>query len=201
MIIKFSPKRVVSHQTLKSNSLPEIAIEVDDALRYLGEMRFTLIDVSRVELFLFAESVEQVVQRLFVVQFESYLPDNNFTYQYDPMEKVRLGEHNYLTDSSALKFDRVLRRRPEGDIAHWLHWLKRQGYDYTRFNDMIYQRFVRILDKFARSEMLMLYFENLSLYNLTADDLLKDGIGATRLPELRAALYQHFSQSIKVTQG
>jgi len=60
---------------------------------------------------------------------------------------------------------------------------------------------VRILDKFARSEMLMLYFENLSLYNLTADDLLKDGIGATRLPELRAALYQQFSQSIKVTQG
>lgn len=201
MIIKFAPKRVVSGQTLKSNNLPEITIEVSDTLHYVGEMRFTLIDVSRVELFLFAESVEQVVQRLFVVQFESYLPDNNFTYQYGPMEKVRLGQHDYMTDSSALKFDRVLRRRPEGDIAHWLHWLKRQGYDYTRFNDMIYQRFVRILDKFARSEMLMLYFENLNLYNLTADDLLKDGTGAHRLPELRAALYEHFRQSVKVTQG
>ncbi len=201
MIIKFAPKRVVSQQTLKSNALPDITLEVSDKLPYLGEMRFTMTDIARVELFLFAEAIEDVIQRLLVVQFEGYLPDNNFTYQYGAMETVRLGKHDYLTDSSALKFDRVLRHRPEGDIAHWLHWLKREGYDYTRFNDVIYQRFVRILDKSARSEMLMLYFENLSLYNLTADDLLKDGPGAHRLPELRAALYEHFMQSVKVTQG
>jgi len=201
MIIKFAPKRIVSQQTLKSNAFPDITLKVDDTLRYLGEMRFTMTDIARVELFLFGEAINNVIQRLLVVQFEGYLPDNNFAYQYDAMETVRLGNSDYMTDSSALKFDRVLRRRPEGDIAHWLHWLKREGYDYTRFNDVIYQRFVRVLDKSARSEMLMLYFENLSLYNLSADDLLKDGTGAHRLPELRAQLFEHFTQRVKVTQG
>lgn len=201
MIIRFSPKRSFKNRVLTSNGMPEISLKVEEPLDFLGDLRFTLNDAARVEVFLFAQPHGQTLQRLLVVQFESYLPDNSYRYQYDPMETITLGSSEYMTDGGALKFDRVLRRRPEGDIAHWLYWLKNKGYNHEHFNDMLYQRFVRVLDKSARSEILILYFENLERYELKADDLLKGGVGAHRLPELRAQLMKHFHESVSFLEG
>lgn len=201
MIIKLSPHRRVLDNVIISNGLPSIRLRVAPELVYLGELKFTLMDVSRVELFLFAQAERDNLQRILTVQFEGYLPDNTYCYEYPQMPTVRLGEHDYLTDGGVLRLDSVLKRRPEGDIAYWVSWLRAKGFRYPQWNELVYRRFVRLLDKANRNELLILYFENLKPTGYNADYLLSEHTN----PDIRAGLidqtYHNALNTIKVIQG
>lgn len=202
MIIKMTPHRRAVDNLVTSHGLPDIKIRVADTLRYMGELKFTLMDAARVEMFLFAEDdVNYQFKRIFVVQFEGYLPDNDFRYEYPALEQVQLGQHGYMTDGGVLMLDRVMKRRPEGDIAVWVNWLKQQGYDPRLWNDMGYRRFVRLVDKSQRNEILLLYFENLYTQEERAEELLRAGESDPRLLELKAQVHANALRSFLIEQG
>lgn len=197
-----APHRRVVDNIVTSHGLPQIKIQVSRQLRYLGELKFTLLDVARVEAFLFAEEDDvHQIKRLFIAQFEAYLPDNQYTYQYPEMDRQRLGDHDYMTDGGTLILERVLKRRPEGDIAEWVRWMHTQGYDYHRWNELAYRRFVRVVDRVQRSELLLLYFENLRTRAVRADDLLTRGHSDPRVSELETQVLHSALKTFSIAQG
>jgi hypothetical protein len=202
VIIKMAPHRRVVDNVITSHGLPDIKIEVSPDFRFLGELKFTLLDAARVEAFLFVEEDEvHQIKRLFIAQFEAYLPDNNYTYQYPEMDRVRLGDHDYMTDGGVLILERVVKRRPEGDIAEWVRWMQTQGFDHHRWNELAYRRFVRVVDRVQRSELLLLYFENLRTRAVKADDLLTCGHSDPRVSELETQVHASALKSFAIVQG
>lgn len=204
MIINMTPQRHVTDNVLVSGAMPSIQIRVHPPLTSLTALKFVVMETQHVELYLFAERDEDGhLKRALTVQFEGYLPDNNFRYDYDLTHKVRLGDFDYLHDTGVLKLDAALKRRPEGDLAAWVGWLKTNGggESYPNWNELIYSRYVRLLDRARRDEILILYFENLKDLGYTVDDLVSGGPRAGDLPGLSAGVRQRALASFSVVKG
>lgn len=201
MIINMVPQRRVRDNIISSNAMPAIHIKVYPPLKFLWVQKFVVMESHHVEMYLFAETEGDNIKRLLTVQFEGYLPDNDFTYDYDVTRKVRLGAHDYLHDTGVLKLDAVLKRRPEGDIAAWVTWLRSQDYDYDKWNELIYSRFVRVIDVGKRNEILFLYFENLKDLGYGVDDLVSGGKHSGMLAGLSVQVDQRALDSFSVIKG
>jgi hypothetical protein len=201
MMISASPQRSVQNNILTSHAMPNISLRVSNHFAYLGNLKFTVIEVTSIDLFLFAVTEGNDIKRLLTIQFEGYLPDNDYTYDYPVDQTVRLGANQYLADGGVVKLGGARKRRPEGDIAYWTRWLQEQGYDFEKWNEMGYRRFVRVLDRARKNELLILYFENLRYLGFTADGLLKNGSAAAQMPQLMQAMYDRALLSLDVLEG
>ena len=202
MLIHLTPQRRVNNNVVTSSAMPAIRVKVHESLNYLGNYKFIIMDMAKVDLYLFAETEDSNIKRLFLVQFEGYLPDNEYSYDYPIKDQITLGKNLYLHDGGILKLDRVQERRPEGDIAKWIHWLQEKGFAYELWKELAYHRFVRLIDSAKRNELLMIYFENLQDQGLQADNLLnKDGAQHEQLPGLLEAVQKRALESFEIAQG
>lgn len=192
-------KRGVHQNILTSTFLPKISFDIDGGLDYLGNLKFSPNDIAAVDLYLFAAVGEGLVKRLLLFQFEGYLPDNNYRYDYPIADNIRLGENDYLHDAGVLHIDRAVQKRPDGDIAHWSSWLTNQG--YAPLLETIYRRYVRLLDPHHRNEMLILYMENLALHAWKADDLLPHGAHHGEWPRIAQDLAHRALKSFTIVTG
>lgn len=201
MIINMIAQRRVRDNILSSGAMPAIHFKINPPFRFLWTQRFVVMETQHVELFLFAEVDGNNVKRVLTFQFEGYLPDNAYTYDYEITRTVRLGGSDYLHDTGVLRLDAVLKRRPEGDIAAWVTWLRQHGYAYDKWNELLYSRYVRVLDKAHRNELLILYFENLKLTEYRIDDLLAGGRASGMLAGLGVQAHTRALDTFAVIKG
>src|ERR1044072_1762492 len=76
-------ERTVKGTTITSTHDPAIKIRLPKTAQYVGGARWDLYDCGDAELHVFVEADEHKrVQRLYWVQFEHYLPNNTYTYDY-----------------------------------------------------------------------------------------------------------------------
>lgn len=76
--------RTVSGRVLTSAANPALQIRVDSSFRYVGAQRFILRDVADAEQHVFADADgAKVIQRMYWIQFEQYLPGRGGEYNYD----------------------------------------------------------------------------------------------------------------------
>lgn len=155
--------RYVDNNMLTSETQPAIKLRVDPALEYVGRLNFTIYDVADAEVFLFAEAEEpRRLKRWLIVQFESYLPDNSHTYDYPEEGLTQLGSHDYITDYYAFAPGQLFANSaPDSDVAHTYGLLHEKGYVLP--SEAVRVRFVRLLDEARRSEVLLIYTEDLAL--------------------------------------
>src|SRR5262245_3092338 len=77
------PTRTIKGQTLTSAETPAARLEFNQDFKYVGGHVFILYGVARAEQHFFVDAdPEGRVKRLYWVQFEGYLPENNYTYKY-----------------------------------------------------------------------------------------------------------------------
>ena len=160
-------QRTVDGNTLSSTAMPPIRIKVDDAFQYAGALHFILYDVAHVDVFLFVVAEQHHIRRLLIVQFEGYLDDNDYTYDYPITQTITLGAHGYLTDASAVNLPLLIQERPDSEIARIVTFLRDKGNRMA--DDVISQRFVRLVDEARRNEILLFYGEELTDTSLAAD--------------------------------
>src|SRR5512144_1322411 len=87
-----TPERVVHGSTITSQHDPAVEIRLPRAARYAGAARWDLYGIRDAELHVFVEAdAQKRVQRLYWVQFEHYLPDNSYTYNYPFAETTTHG--------------------------------------------------------------------------------------------------------------
>jgi len=153
-------KRSVKGRVLTSTYLPPIRVRFDKKFKYIGSQKFILYDRAQVEQHFFVDADDQkLIKRMYMVQFEGYLPNVDAVYDYPAAKTVDLGGLTYIVNTETISnVPAALSQDPKSDVARAGSFLAGKGY---RISDSImYQRFVRLLDEAKRNEFILLYIEN-----------------------------------------
>ena len=157
-----SQTRRVKGQILTSASLPPIRIRFGKAFKYVGSQQFILYDRAQVEQHFFVDAdKQQLIKRMYMVQFEGYLPNISGSYNYPVTKTVSLAGHSYIVDAEVIpNVPAAIKQDAQSDVARAASFLEGKGYRIGE--GIVFQRFVRLVDEAKRSEFILLYVEDLS---------------------------------------
>ncbi|HVF44878.1 MAG TPA: hypothetical protein VM936_17770, partial [Pyrinomonadaceae bacterium] len=115
---------------MTSSSLPAIRIRFDGKLKYVGSQTFVLYERARAEQHFFVEAdAGGRIRRMYMLQFEGYLPGIEASYDYEAKETVKLGGADYVVNvESVPNVEAALAQQPESDAARAVAFLKGKGY-------------------------------------------------------------------------
>ena len=191
-----SPQRSVQNNILRSEELPAIQIKIDPQFTYIGSTNFILYDVAHVEQhhFIVTDAQKRVQRRLWF-QFEGYLDDNNYKYNYSGMEPLTTNDFTFLHNAYVLNIEDAYRERPMSDSAQVVDFLKEKGYVLS--GDLMSKRMVW-LDADLRNELMIIYSEILDPTGYHAADLTEGGPSAAEWPALAQALHERALASFTI---
>ena len=152
--------RSVKGRVLTSISLPPIRIKFDKAFKYVGSQSFILYDRAQVEqhFFVYADK-QQRIKRMYMMQFEGYLPNIKATYDYPVTKTVNLGGQTYIVNAESIpNVPAALKQNPQSDVTRAASFLESKGYRISE--SIMFQRFVRLVDEAKRNEFILLYVED-----------------------------------------
>ena len=157
-----SQTRRVKGQILTSASLPPIRIRFGKAFKYVGLQQFILYDRAQVEQHFFVDAdKQQRIKRMFMVQFEGYLPNVSGSYNYSVTKTVSFAGQSYIVDAEVIpNVPAAIKQNAQSDVARAASFLEGKGYRIGE--GIVFQRFVRLVDEAKRSEFILLYVEDLS---------------------------------------
>lgn len=152
--------RVVKGRVLTSTSLPPIRIRFDKGFKYVGSQKFVLYERAQAEQHFFVDAdARGRIRRMYMLQFEGYLPGIDASYSYEAKETVNLGGLDYIVNAESIpNVAAALAQQPQSDAARAVEFLKGKGYSVGE--SVRFQRFVRLVDDSKRNEFIMLYVED-----------------------------------------
>jgi hypothetical protein len=161
--------REVKERILTSKSNPKIRLKFAKKFKFVGSQEFTLYERAKAEQYFFIESENKKIKRLFMLQFESFLPEiTDGKYDYNEPNSIEIGGLKYFSNTENVpNVEMALKAVPDSDIAKAAKFLQDKGFILMKL--LKYQRFVRVLDDAKRSEFIMLYVEDAEIPNNNGD--------------------------------
>lgn len=150
---------VVNNQ-LESLRLPEISFKVNDSFRYLGSFDFTLDGKVSGERHIFVESRNNQVTRLFIAQFEHFLPTSEDIYRYSFQDALEIKGHKFKQNTFAYNNHLAVKNKPKREAALTAQFLERQGLSLP--NELMLSRYVALGDQNRKSELILFYAEDVA---------------------------------------
>lgn len=192
-----APERLVQGNIVTSAHDPAIRITVPKSAQYVGSSRWDLYGVADAEIQVFVEAdAQKLVQRLYWIQFEAYLPSNTHTYKYPFTEKLTHG---------GLEFDVRARfgptnepPKPGSDLEHVMALLKERGFIAPA--DMMNVRLVNMVDDTNRKELMFIYAEDLAPTGSTFPELMAES-GKARWEKLKPELIKRALENIGIERN
>lgn len=125
-------RRTGQETILRSEKLPIIDIQIDPGSEYAGTTSFMLYEIFHVEQhhFLIADAARRVRQQLWF-QFEGYLDNNDYTYDYSGLDPLRLNGFDLRHNTYPINVEQTYEARSTSDFAHVADFLKEMGYLLT----------------------------------------------------------------------
>ncbi len=97
---------------------------------------------------------------MYMIQFESYLPNVSGGYNYTVTKTIDLAGQSYIADSEVVpNVSAAIKQDPQSDVTRAASFLESKGYLIGK--GIAFQRFVRLVDEAKRSEFILLYVEDL----------------------------------------
>jgi hypothetical protein len=153
--------RYVKGRVLTSVELPPLRVRFSKAFKYIGSQRFILYGRAQVEQHFFVDADKQRrIKRMYMLQFEGYLPGISDAYNYPVTKTVNLAGQNYIANAEVVPdVPAALKQDSQSDIAHAASLLENKGYSVGKA--IMFERFVRLVDEAKRNEFILLYVETL----------------------------------------
>ena len=194
-------KRTVSGNTLASPNDPSVLMTFDERYKHIGGQKFGLYGTADVEQHFFVEEhPDGKLKSIFWLQFEGFLPDNDYTYDYSSSPlRLQIGNFDFYTNTAAGKSSRFMR----------LGWPGTDGYlarkfaadkGYTIPDHYFYARLVHLPDDAKRKELLIIFMEDLAPTGWTAETLREGGEHRSHWPEVEAAHLDRIKRVMKLSQ-
>ena len=190
--------RSVSENELFSPRDPSVVMQFDPSFRHIGGQKFVLYGVADTEQHFFIETTaDNELKSLYWIQFEEYLPDNSYRYDYeDSPARLRLNDYNFYLDTAAVHSNPKKRRRgSDGSLAR--QFVLSKGYAFPE--DFAYARLVYLTDASRRKELMIIFMDNLTLLGLTASDLEEDGKMSQHWPEIEKKNLEKIRSTLTLT--
>ena len=198
--------RTVRGLTLTSDESPRVSIKFDEGFRYAGGQSFVLYDVANAEQHFFVDADAQGrIRRLYWVQFEGYLPSNTHKYNYKSKNIVNVGGLDFFADSQARQIpapDPALASRPANKISdgdHARSFLASKGFTLAS-NEALWQRLVHMTDATNRSELMIIYLEDLGGTGMKAADFSEGGSAAGRWESVSKELLERARRGLTISR-
>jgi hypothetical protein len=194
---KLENTRVAKGNTLISDQAPKLKLKFGKDFKYAGGQTFILYNVARAEQHFYVDADAQGrISRLYWIQFEGYLPDNNHKYDYSKSQKqVTIDGLDFYADAWARNHDpSQVRPGSDGDKAQ--AFLSSKGYTF-KSGEFLMQRLVHMVDPSNRSELMIIYLEGLP-EGTTAADLNAGGRDAAKWPAVSNGLLIRAKQHMKI---
>src|SRR6266446_6884415 len=135
------PERKVENGEITSERDPKVQIHLPKSVQYVGA------------------DPQKHVQRLYWVQFESYLPTRpELKHTYDSPRHASLGGMDFYVDTWVRRND--AETRPGSDREHIDALIGAKGYHMPE--GMMYVRLVHLLDEQKRKELMIIYGEDVA---------------------------------------
>jgi len=188
------PERQVKHTTITSSHDPAVKITLPKAAKYAGAARWDLYDCCDAELHVFVEAdAQKRVRRLYWVQFEAYLPNNTYTYDYPFTEKTTHGGREFDVNTSFGPTNKPVRAGSDFERVRAL--VSQAGFSLPA--ETMSVRLVHLLDAAKRKELMFIYTEDLAASGASAEEL-SAPMGNAKWEQLRAGLLARAKGRIRV---
>ncbi len=187
-------QRKVAGNTLESSELPKIRITVEPSMPYLGSFAFRLEPPAEGERYVFAESANGKVRRMFIVQFERMLDDRQ--YRFRMRTPVKLGRETYSHNLWFYNDEESRKADPPGEPVHTVKFLAERGLSLD--TDLMMSRFARIVGEDKRNEIILFYWENLRDHGLSAKDFPEEQPVTPEQRKLGEGFYQRSLKAFAV---
>jgi hypothetical protein len=136
---------------------PQIRLDIDTSLTYVGSQRWILYNVAQAEQHLFVQQSPAGVRRFLWVQFEEYIPSSNGKYDYSKSTPISAFGRELRADKQLWKVP-TTETRPESDGAYARKLLREHG--ITLPPHMLYERLIYLPDSTGRRELMVIYAED-----------------------------------------
>jgi len=190
--------RTVTGNDLVSDHDPSVILRFDSTYRHVGGQKFILYGVADTEQHFFVETTaDDKLKSVYWVQYEGYLPDNDYTYDYDDSPlRVTLGDTAFFTDAEIVESDPNRKRRRGTDGAMARELLASHGYTFPA--NFAYARLVHLTDESRRRELMIIFIDDLEPHGHTASELLEGGAKANLRDEVLAAHLDRVRETLQV---
>ena len=190
------PERKVEGNVITSERDPKVRIELPKSVQYVGADRWILYDMADCELHAFVEAdAQKNVQRLYWVQFESYIPTRpELRHTYDSPRHAKIGGMDFYVDTWVRQND--AETRPGSDVEHIESLIRAKGYKMPA--GMISVRLVHLLDEQKRKELMIIYSEDVAPTGLTAAELHEGGKAYDQWPAIEKNLVDRAEKTIAI---
>lgn len=190
--------RSVSGNDLISDYDPAVILRFDPAFHHVGGQKFILYGVADTEQHFFVETgADNKLKSVFWVQYEAYLPDKSYTYDYDDSPlRVMLNDVEFYTDTDVVTYDPDRKRRSGTDGAMARQFLASKGYVFP--SDFAYARLVFLTDESRQRELMIIFIDDLASRGLSAADLKEGGAKAALWPEVEQAHLDRIKNTLSV---
>lgn len=192
-------ERSVKGRTLTSDRLPRIEVTVDKGFRYVGKFDFVLKEIAKGERFVFVDADRSnKIKRLFIAQFEGFLPGlpNTYNYKFDNAELMagqKFRQNTYAFSNSAAE-----RENPNAEAALTVKFLRENGYELE--DELMMSRFLTVPDKERRHELILFYMENVSTTGKKVDDFYSGDSETAVWREISVGLTARSRKAFKVSE-
>lgn len=193
-----SPQREVEGNTITSTIDPDVRIQLLNSPAYVGADRWILYGFSNCELHAFVQAdAQKKVQRLYWVQFESYLPTRpELHHTYDSPRHTQIGGLDFYVDTWVEPTSQHI--NPGSDVEHIHALLQTHGYKLP--SAMMSVRLVHLLDEQKRKELMFIYSEDVASTGRTVSELRSGGPTHNQWSKIEKGLIERAEKSIAIHQ-
>ncbi len=205
--------RFVKGNTIISKKLPKIEIKVDEEFSFVGKFDFEIIassdeysedmqgkPVAVGERYVFASTDEnRSVNKLFIVQFEGFLPENDLIYNYDFDKSNFIGENKYRHNTWFYDSKKLAQGNPNNEGAKTRTFLEEKGFQLE--DQFMMSRFVGLASENRKNEIIIFYHEMLK--QTTGDSLeeYEKSINDEGVKAIRDSFIERSRRSFSITKG
>ncbi len=178
-------QRQIENHVLVSSAMPPIRIAFDSTFTYVGTQSLVLFGGTDAEQHFFVDADGSRIGRMFWVQFEGKRPGNPSVYDYSRYPVMSIAGRPFHHDGRFFGVD-IAGERPGSDFRGALEFLEQRGYRLGP--EVMRQRLVWLLDRPARNELMIIYYEDLQNHGVRIADLEAGGRLADQWEQLAQRL-------------
>jgi hypothetical protein len=190
------PARRVDGNVLISDALPSIQIRIDPKIRCVGSFPFNIQDIAAGERYVFAEADGKTIKRMFIAQFESFLPESSEIYRYSFANAMKIKGHLFNHSTFAYSNQEALKENPKGEGALTASFLKAKGFDVQ--DEWIASRFLTLGDESRKHELILFYLEPAATTGHTIAEFYEGETKTKLFERISAELKQRSMQAFEI---